>query len=151
VNPAAVLAGRPPLEDVVADYERMVERMRDAVDAELGPRGWRRLREPTPSSCGQDFPYELGGRSVHLAPWGFDAPIADQDWPRVRAAVAQVAAEYGFAAAGLQIDGPGRHVTGGIDPVLGAGYDFGTGRHTTLQVSTGCHLPAAWKPAGQGT
>jgi hypothetical protein len=142
VNPAAVLAGRPALEDVVADYHRMLQLMRAAVDAELGPCRWRRLREPTPSSCGHEFPYELGGRSAHLAPWGFDPPVADRDWPRARLAVAEVAAGFGFAPAGLQIDGPGRHVAGGIDPLLGAAYDFGTQRHTTLQVSTGCHLPA---------
>jgi hypothetical protein len=143
VNPAAVLAARPALEEVVADYEEMLARIRVALDAELGPLGWRRFRDRTPSTCGHDFPYELGGRGVHLAPWGFDAPVADRDWPRARRAVAEVAAGYGFVTAGLQIDGPGRHVAGGIDPVLGASYDFGTQRATTLQVSTGCHLPAA--------
>jgi Lipoprotein confined to pathogenic Mycobacterium len=146
VNPAAVLAARPALEEVVADYEEMLARIRVALEAELGPLGWRRFRDRTPSTCGHDFPYELGGRSVHLAPWGFDAPVADRDWPRARRAVAEVAAGYGFVTAGLQIDGPGRHVAGGIDPVLGASYDFGTQRATTLQVSTGCHLPAVLLP-----
>jgi hypothetical protein len=143
VNPAAVLAGRPPLEAVVAHYERMLTRIRDALDVELGPFGWRQFRPPRPSSCGQEFPYELGGRSLQLATWGFDAPVPDGDWPLARAVVAGVAGGYGFAPAGLHVDGPGRHVAGGVDRVLGAFYELGTQHSTTIRVGTGCHLPAA--------
>jgi Lipoprotein confined to pathogenic Mycobacterium len=143
VNPAATLSARPRLEDVVARYEVMQQRIRDRLDAELGPFGWYRVREESPSSCGYDFPYELGGRTVIMAPWGFDAPVPDADWPRAQEIVAAVAAEYGFVTAGADVGPPGHHLTGGIDPDLGASYEFGSQVFTSIDVTTGCHLPAA--------
>jgi hypothetical protein len=53
----------------------------------------------------------------------FDRNIPDDQWPRAKRVVADIAAEYGFATMGLQIDKPGRHRTHGSDPNLGAYYD----------------------------
>jgi hypothetical protein len=137
------LTARIRLDEAVARYEQMQQRIRDQLDAELGPFAWRQVFDASPRHCGPDFPPDYGGRILGLAAWGFDAPVGDADWPRARDIVAAVAAEYGFASAGVQVDEPGRHVTGGVDAELGASYGFSTQVNTTLRVTTGCHLPTA--------
>lgn len=139
----ADLQARPRLEDITARYEQMQLRIRDALDAEFGPLGWYQVRDATPSNCGHDVPAQFGGRTLHLAPWGFDAPIPDQRWPRTTQVVAAITGEYGFATAGLEIDEPRYHLINGVDPALGATYRFGSKKNTTMQVTTGCHLPTA--------
>jgi hypothetical protein len=44
--------------------------------------GWYQVRDATPSTCGHDVPADLGGRTLNLAPWGFDTALPDQHWPR---------------------------------------------------------------------
>ncbi len=138
----ADLAARPRLEEVVARYEQMQQRIRDALDAELGPRGWRPVRDQTPNGCGHDAPAGADGRSLFMAPWGFDAPVPDADWTRVSDIVTDIASEYGFATTGVSIEKPGYHLLNGVDAELGARYRFGSQVATTFQVTTGCHLPA---------
>jgi hypothetical protein len=138
----ADLAARPRLEETVARYDEMQQRIRDALDAELGPMGWIQRRDQTPSGCGHDVPADLGGRSLFMAPWGFDAPIPDQQWGRAVQIVSEITGEYGFTTAGLAIDEPTRHLINGVDADLGARYEFGSRRTTLMQVTTGCHLPA---------
>ena len=120
VRSYADLAARPRLEDIVARYEQMQQRIRDQLDTELGPFAWHQVIEPSPAGCGFDFPHEFGGSTLQLAAWGFDGPILDADWARARDITATITAEYGFTTTGLQIDEPGRHVIGGIDLELGA-------------------------------
>ncbi len=135
------IAARPRLEAAVARYEEMQQRVRDALDAELGPLGWYQVREGSGSTCGHDVPPEFGGRSRFLAPWGFDAPLPSDRWPRVRQIVADITGEYGFTTAGLGLDQSDRMIVNGVDPALGAHYRLGSKRNTTIQVTTGCHLP----------
>jgi hypothetical protein len=148
VDAQAKLASRPTSEEMVTRYDQMQQRIRDRIDAELGPHTWFQANDGAESTCGFDFPTSLGGRTVHLPLWGFEGNIPDQDWPRARQLVADIAAKYGFASAGAQIDTPGRHDAGGIDTTLGAYYRFGTAVNTSIQVTTGCHLPAEAANAG---
>lgn len=115
---------------------------RDALDTDLGPFDWFRVRDRAESTCGVDFPAELGGRNISLAPWGFEGNIPDGKWTRARQIFADIAAEYGFRTGGLQLDEPGRHTASGVDTTLGAQYNFGTDINTSMRVTTGCHLPA---------
>lgn len=142
MDPRAELASRPSSEEVVARYEEMQQRIRDRIDAEIGPFGWYRVRDTSFSTCGFDFPHDLGGQTVGIGPWGFDSGIPDADWPRAQQAITEITAEYGFTELGVQINAPGRHKTTGADPVLGAYYEFGTEINTTMQITTGCHRPA---------
>jgi hypothetical protein len=135
------IAGRPRLEEIAARYEDMQQRVRDALDAELGPLGWYQVREGSGSTCGHDVPPEFGGRSRFLAPWGFDAPFPTDRWPRIQQIVIDITGQYGFATAGLALDQPDYKIMGGVDPALGASYELSSKVNTTLRVSTGCHLP----------
>lgn len=145
MNADATLAARPTSEEILGRYDEMQQRIRDALDMELGPFEWSMLRDGAESTCGTEFS-GTNGRNVYMAPWGFDGNIPDDRWPRARQIFADTAAEYGFTPAGLQIDEPGRHSTNGVDEGLGAQYSFGTNANTTMQVTTGCHLPAAARP-----
>lgn len=133
---------RPRLDDVVAGYERMQDDIRAALDRELGPSGWYRVRGRTGSTGGHGVAAEFGGRSLALAPWGFDAPVPDPLWPPARQIVQRIVEDHGFTAPEPGIDRPGHHVIGCVDPALGAGFGFGSQRMTIMQVITGCHLPA---------
>ncbi len=141
MNAEAELAARPTSEAILDRYSEMQQRIRDTLDTELGPFDWSVRRDGAEGTCGGEFS-GIGGRNVYMAPWGFDSNIPDDQWPRARQIFADIAAEYGFVPAGLQIDEPGRHSTNGVDEALGAQYRFGTNVNTTMQITTGCHLPA---------
>lgn len=145
MNAEAELAARPTSEEMISRYSEMQQRIRDTLDTELGPVEWSVRRDSAESTCGGDFS-AIGGRNIAMAPWGFDGNIPDDRWPRARQIFADIASEYGFAPAGLQIDEPGRHSTNGVDVALGAQYTFGTNVNTSMQITTGCHLPAAATP-----
>jgi hypothetical protein len=141
VTTYADLRRRPHLDDAVAEYERMQADIRAALDRELGPFGWYRVRGGTGSTGGHGVAAEFGARSLALAPWGFDGAIPDPAWPSARRIVRGFVAAHGFTAVEPEIDRPGHHVIGSVDPVLGAGFSFGSQRMTIMQVITGCHLP----------
>jgi hypothetical protein len=145
MDPAAELAARPRLEEVVARYEQMQQRLGDRLDAELGPHAWYQDRDAGDSPCSSPYD-DAGGRQWRSGGWKFDGPIPDRDWPRARQILAEITAEYGFTLDGLAVDQPGRHTVNGVDPVLGAHFEFGSQDHTRIYVKTGCHLPAG--PAG---
>jgi hypothetical protein len=146
MDPQAELAARPTLDEMVVRYDQMLQRIRDRLDIELGPFTWYEARQPTWSTCGRDFPSDLGGRTTSSPSWAFEGNIPDDQWPHAQRVVADITAEYGFVTAGLQIDTPathskpGHHVTGGVDTTFDAYYDFGTNVNTSIRVSSGCHL-----------
>lgn len=131
-----VVVGRPGLEQVVARYEEMQQRIRDRLDAELGPFAWEQPRPESRSPCGAQA---SDGVRVFMAVWRFDGNVPDQDWPRAHDIVTAVAAEYGFTTTGMQIDTPGHHRTTAADSTLDALFDFRTQVNTLMQVTTGCH------------
>jgi hypothetical protein len=150
MDPQAELAARPTLEEITARYDEMLQRIRNRLDAELGPFTWYRSDGRTWGTCGPKFPMELGAYTTSSPLWVFDRGIPDDQWPHARRIVADITAEYGFAVMGLQIDRPGYHTMGGIDTTVDAYYDFGTKLGTTLRVTSGCHRsinPTPWAPA----
>lgn len=146
MDPQAELAARPALEEMTARYDQMLQRIRDRLDTELGPFAWYEADPPTRGTCGPKFPFQLGGRTTTSPLWVFTGNIPDDQWPHAKRIVADIAAEYGFATAGVQIDTPatpgkaGHHVTGGVDTNLDAQYRFTTNLNTVIRVSSGCHL-----------
>jgi hypothetical protein len=138
MDPAAELAARPSSQEIVTRYEQMELRIRDQLDAELGPFAWEVKRNGEQGGCGANFP-NLGGVTTYLPSWGFDGNIADGDWPRAKQIVTGIIAEYGFTSPTLQIDKPGQHETSAADLALGAQFDLGTKVNTTMQTTTGCH------------
>jgi len=143
MDPAVELAARPTSEQMLTRYEQMYRDIQDRLDTEIGPFEWYQTREGGQAGCGTAFPAELGGRTVALPSWGFNGNIVDQDWARARDIITAVTVEYGFASGGVQIDEPGRHTLNAFDTTLGAYFTFGTDINTSMQTTTGCHLPAA--------
>jgi Lipoprotein confined to pathogenic Mycobacterium len=149
IDPQAALAARPTLEEMIARYDQMLARIRDRLDTELGPFTWYEFDPRTSGTCSGDFSH-VDGHTTSSPLWVFDDNIPDDQWPHAQRIVADITAEYGFATAGLQIDKPGRHETGGVDTTLDAYYTFGAHLATTLRVSSGCHRstnPTPWVPS----
>ena len=138
MDPSAQLARRPTSAQMVTRYEEMQKKIRDQLDAAIGPFPWRSDDPGDRAGCGGDFT-NRGGVVVYLPRWEFTGNIRDADWPRAKEIITTVTAQYGMTTPTLQIDEAGRHTTTGVDPDLGANYDFGTQRNTTMQVTTGCH------------
>jgi Lipoprotein confined to pathogenic Mycobacterium len=152
----AELAARPTLEEMIARYDQMLQRIRDRLDAELGPFTWYEADPRTWGTCGRDFPSQLGGHTTGSPLWAFKGSIPDDQWPHAQRIIADITAEYGFATAGLQIDTPatpgkpGHHLTHGFDTTFGAHYRFGTNVNTSIRVTSGCHRsanPTPWAPS----
>ena len=148
VNPRAELVARPSVEDMTSRYQQMQARIRTEVDAAIGPQQWQQLDPPSRTPCGFDFPREYDARAFSLGLYGFNAGVPDDRWPQVEGIVLGIARDYGFTEpAELRINQPGRHQVGAIDRKLGANVSFGTQKATILSISSGCHLPAASRPA----
>jgi hypothetical protein len=135
----AELADRPTLETMIARYEEMQQRIRDRLDAELGPFPWRIANDGSRGGCPNFL--DTDGESRMMPLWLFDGTIADGDWPRAAAVVQEITAEYGFETSTLAVDRPGYHKVSGADLELGAQYDFTAAATSGMQVTTGCHLP----------
>lgn len=147
MDPQAELAVRPTLEEMTARYDEMLQRIRDRLDADLGPFTWYIAGGRTWGPCGKAFPRHLGGYTTTSPLWVADRNVPDDQWPHAERIVTEITAEYGFATMGLQIDRPGDHTTNGFDTALDAHYSFATQLATVLQVSSGCHRsinPTPW-------
>jgi Lipoprotein confined to pathogenic Mycobacterium len=144
VNVQARLAARPSMEQALAHYDEMQKAIRDQLDAAGDPLPWKVVREAGRGGCPRTFP-GTEGIVTRMAPWGFDGSISDADWPRAAQIIAETTAEYGFETPTMTIDEPGRHRVTGADLELGATYELSAEAYTTMQVTTGCHLPAAAK------
>jgi hypothetical protein len=134
------LRSRPSLEATVARYDRMLVRLRDGIDAVLGPRPWRVQKAADVNACGAE---PTAGRTQYGPRWVFDGAVPDADWPRVRDLVIAVTSEYGFTDGGAAGDQPGGHTLARRDPVLQASYTLDTAVDTVMAVRSGCHLPEA--------
>jgi len=110
MDPQTGLDARPRTGEMVARYEQMQQRIRDQLDAELGPFPWQVRSEGDRTGCGGEFA-DSAGVVVYLPRWGFEGGIPDADWPRAKQIVTEITAEYGFTTATLQIDRTGDHET----------------------------------------
>lgn len=137
-DPRAILAGRSTSAEAVARYEQMQQRIRNALDATIGPRPWRQNHSGDTGGCSGTWTGS-GGRSVHLDPWLFPGAIPNARWQQARAIVLRAAAGYGFTHMLMETDQPGFHLVSLQDPGLDALFEFGTQVDTVMQVSTGCH------------
>jgi hypothetical protein len=131
------LAARPTIDEITARYERMQAELRQRLVSEIGISEWVKRSELTGSGCG-DFPDLPNAESRSLGNWFSEGNLPDARWSQAQAIVTEVTGRYGFAPDFI-VNRPGSHTIIGIDQ-YGASYDFGTGKNTTLGVSTGCHL-----------
>jgi hypothetical protein len=134
----AQLRERPTSQAEVARLTEAQEAIRARLEeVPLGP--WTSSLSEGTAGCG-DLD-ESDGRTVFLPGLFLEGGVPDAVWPRAVEAVQTAAAEYGFGAAEVVVDDPGEH-----EVVLrgerGALLRFGTLANATLQLETGCHLPA---------
>jgi Lipoprotein confined to pathogenic Mycobacterium len=147
VDQRSVVLARSSLEDALSRYQEMQHRIQTELDAALGPHQWAQFDAGLEDGCGFAFPDVRDGQTRFMPQLGFNGSIPDQQWPTAEKIVTAVIADYGFNTAGLlRIDKPGHHELNAHDPVLGADFNFGTQLNTSLQTTTGCHLPAAKRP-----
>jgi hypothetical protein len=139
----ATLAQRPTIEAIKATYETMQARLRDRLSAEVGLLRWVNDENFSGAGCA-DFP-GVGGQSRILDSWTSKGNLPDAQWDRAVRIVTEVTGEYGFGAPRAVVNRPSDHEITATDP-YGGHYLFGTAANTVLQVSTGCHLPAAAHP-----
>jgi len=142
----ADLDARPPITEMQDRYEEMLHRVRDAIDAAVGPREWY-VDNKTASygACGdRNFLPNVIGRDLTLPYWQFDRPITDAEWPAVKRAVLDVIGQYGFRPGGMSVDTGGDHELNAYEPGYGGYFNISNMINTTMRVSTGCH-PGEWR------
>lgn len=149
-DPMAELSARPTLEQALARYEQMQQRIFDTLSAELGPFVWQRISDGIGAGCGEDFPPGSPGQTKSLPLWGFEANIPDERWPRAVRLIADISDDYGFSPPTVLADRPGQHDIFASDG-YGGNYQFGTEVNTSWQVATGCHRPATASRQHRGT
>lgn len=131
--------GHPPMERMVDDYTEMRTAMVDALDTELGRRGW----DVTPnnpsmirSKCRAEE--DERGERVSLPSYGFTGTYDAGDWKRAVELVWKVGREHGFTHTGTIVDRPDDLEVYGEDD-HGGRYIFGLAENTVLGITTGCH------------
>ncbi len=148
VDQRAVVLARPSLEQALSRYQEMQHRIQTELDAALGPHRWEQIDPGSENGCGRLFHDVRDGETRIMPLIGFRGGIPDPQWPAAEKIVTAAFADYGFTTAGqLRIDKPGRHELFAHDPSLDADFSFGAVLNTSFQTRTGCHLPAAKRPA----
>ncbi|ALG11177.1 hypothetical protein AOZ06_33690 [Kibdelosporangium phytohabitans] len=142
----AELMKRPDIEQIEADYLKLLEDIRTELVARTGIAQWVPKDEPiTGSGCG-DFP-GIGGNVRRYSSGHSPGNLPDAKWQDAVELVESIAGRQGFKLHGAVVDRPDDHeVTLGND--YGAELLFGTAANTTLSISTGCHLTRAAKQRG---
>jgi hypothetical protein len=137
----AELRSRPDIEEVSAGYLDLLMALRAALVEMVGVSPWTNDVVLANASGGVGEYAALGDdvevRRYHagVSP----SAIADSDWPGARTLVAGMVRPRGFGAPTVVVERPGDHEVSFVDP-YGAELLFGTAVHTTLGLSTGCHL-----------
>jgi hypothetical protein len=134
----AQLRERPTSEAEVARLTEAQEAIRARLEeVPLGP--WTSSLSEGTAGCGDLDSSD--GRTVFLPGLFLEGGVPDAVWLRAVDAVVAAAEGYGFGPAEVVVDDPGEH-----EVVLrgerGALLRFGTLENATLQLETGCHLPA---------
>jgi hypothetical protein len=142
----ADLDARPPIAEMQDRYEQMLERVRAAIDAAIGPRHWHvDNKSASYGNCGDlNFEPNVIGRNITLPYWQFDQPITDAEWPAAKRAVLDVLGQYGFRPGGMVGDTGGEHQLNAYEPGYGGYFNIMNMVHTVMRVSTGCH-PGEWR------
>ncbi len=135
------LARRPDIDVVDTRYRELLATVRDTLVAELGLAPWIPSTNSVNASTGSGPYARLGGDGEIRRYSSGRSPgtLSDADWPRATSIVADLAAQYGFAAPTVVVDRPGDHEVS-LRGEYGGELLFGTAANTTLSLRTGCHL-----------
>lgn len=133
------LRDRPSIEAEVARLTEARDAVAEALGSRLGLDGWGVLDEGSTAGCA-DAP-DAGGQTVFLPALLREGGVPDEAWDRAVEVVAEVAGAEGFGAPETVVDSPGQHqvvLRGERESLL----RFSTLQRATLELETGCHLPA---------
>jgi hypothetical protein len=148
------LMKRPDLDQAVARYEEMYQKVRDQITAIVPSLKWRLANPATRASCGFDFAAvnadlrKDDAEIKSLANWMAEGKIPDAQWDAALAAVNGILRTYGFDSGPIVVkDQPSDHYVTFRAPE-GSEVTFGTAVNTGLTVRTGCHLTTEAKTRG---
>jgi hypothetical protein len=136
----AELLKRPDIEQVQADYLRMMADIRDALVEQIGIAAWQPKEKDaiSGSACG-DYPELSDGHIRRFSSGSSPGNLPDAKWQEAVDLVGSIAGRHGFKNPGAVVDRPGDHEVS-FSNEYGAELLFGTAANTTLSISTGCHL-----------
>jgi hypothetical protein len=147
------LMQRPDLDQAIARYEEMYQKVRAQITAIVPTLKWHLANPATGASCGNDFAAvnadlrkddaEVKG----LANWMAEGNLPDSQWEQATQAVARIAQSYGFDNGEIVVNRPSNHEIVFHDQYR-AELNFGTAVNTTLLLRTGCHLTSEAKRRG---
>lgn len=132
------LRQRPSLEDVTADYDRMLRELRERLVAELGLPEFTDEGNTGQSAC-PEFADVPGAEQRTLATWMQEGGVPDEKWSQALQIATEVGGTRGFTELHVVADRPNDHKIE-LHNSYGARLQLGSAANTVLSVRTGCHL-----------
>jgi hypothetical protein len=134
------LMERPDLTAIQADYQWMLQTIRQRLVAEVGVAAWLAVPEPISGTFCAGQLVNLDEAVERSIDAGFSVGnLPDAKWDQAVAIVTEVGKQHGFGEPKVIVDGPSNH-----EVTFRGNYQgnlvFGTGGGTILTVRTGCHL-----------
>ncbi|MDX1880669.1 LppA family lipoprotein [Mycolicibacterium sp. 141076] len=136
------LLARRDAEDVLADRDRMMTEIADALAAIVPGGQWLPDDKPGSTGCG-DFGSTKG--NIYFSPhYTSKVPVPAALWNRATQAIIDIAARYGYTNV---TGGPGdvtddEHKGLVITDADGGRFTFGSAKASSMYVGTGCYLTA---------
>ncbi len=143
------LESRPDINQIMANYTDMRDKLAQRLTAELDMGDWQDLHDGRESGCANEFPnvdrYDVVRHNLDRL--SNDRSISTEQWPKAVEIISNVASTYGFNRTGPRVDKPPSHYITILDQ-YGAELFVGTEQQTVISVTTGCHLTPQAKARG---
>lgn len=143
------LMSRPDINQVVASYTDMREKLAQQLTTEFGIGSWQNLHDGRESGCANEFPnvdrYDVVRRNLDRLSSG--QTLSSEQWAKAVEVISNLANSYGFTRTGPRVDKPSSHYLTVLDQ-YGAELFVGTEQQTVISVTTGCHLTPDAKTRG---
>ncbi|MGW4529290.1 LppA family lipoprotein [Amycolatopsis sp. NPDC004378] len=148
------LMKRPDIDQAVAQYEEMYDKVRTKLSALVPSLKWRQTDDISGSGCGNDFAAVNAGLRAYdavergLPNWVADGKVPDDQWEAAQAAVDNTLRSYGFDSGPIVVKNQASNHYVTFRAPDGSEVTFGSAVNTGLTVRTGCHLTAEAKKRG---
>jgi hypothetical protein len=143
------LMSRPDIEEVVARYEEMREKIKSRLGSELGIANWEDKQDGRQSGCTNEFPgvdsRDAARKFLSFLISSRSVPV--EQWSAAKNIVSEIGGQYGFTQAGVNVDKP-PHFEFELKDQHKAQLSLSTEKTTVLSVETGCHLTPDAKKRG---
>ena len=143
------LMSRPDINQVIASYTDMRDKLAQQLTTEFGMGSWQSLHDGRDSGCANEFPnvdrYDVVRHNLDRLSNG--QILSTEQWSKAVEVASNVANRYGFTRIGPRVDKPPSHYLTILDQ-NGAELFVGTEQQTVISVTTGCHLTPEAKIRG---